>query len=218
MLFRNIKYLIVAMEILLFYLFSGLALSASLMVVLSFNPVHSVLFLIIVFCNATGILLLLEVEFLGLVFLVVYVGAIAVLFLFVVMMLNIKLGSEKEAFKYLPIGVIFGILFVLEVLLMLNKDLVQLFHFYPAGFSYSDWFLMLDSLNNIEVIGQFLYTKHFAVFLVAGLVLIVSMVSAITLTLKTRESLKRQFIHLQVSRNMMKATFKSRSVGQAFLK
>jgi NADH-quinone oxidoreductase subunit J len=203
------------METFLFYLFSGLALSSAFMVVLSYNPVHSVLFLILVFCNATGILLLLEVEFLGLVFLVVYVGAIAVLFLFVVMMLNIKIGSEKEAFKYLPIGFILGFLFILEVLVLLNKDLVQLFYFYPTDFYYSEWFFNIDSINNIEVIGQFFYAKYFVVFLIAGLVILVSMVSAITITLKTRETLKRQFIHLQVSRNMTKATFKSRSIDRS---
>ena len=200
------------MEFLLFYFFSGLAISSAIMVIICYNPVHSILFIILVFCNSTGIILLIEVEFLGLVFLVVYVGAIAVLFLFVVMMLNIKLGSnENESFKYVPIGVLLGLLFVLEVLLMLNKDLVKLFALYSSNFCYSEWFLVLDSITNIEVLGQFLYTKYLAVFLVAGFILLVSMVSAITITLKTRGFLKRQFIYLQVSRDIVSSVFLVRS-------
>ena len=196
------------MEFFLFYLFSGLAISSAIMVILCYNPVHSILFIILVFCNATGILLLLEVEFLGLVFLVVYVGAIAVLFLFVVMMINIKIGSnENESFKYFPIGVLLGLLFLLEVLLMLNKDIVKLFALYQPNFYYSNWFLVLDPVTNIQILGQVLFSKHIGLFLVAGFVLLVSMVSAITITIKTRGLIKRQFIHLQISRNTVSSVF-----------
>ena len=104
------------LESILFYAFSTVAILSGLMVIRAENPVHSVLFLILTFFNVSGLLLLLEVEFLAMVFLVVYVGAIAVLFLFVVMMLNIKLGRDSnDLFQYLPIGAIIGLIFLMEI-------------------------------------------------------------------------------------------------------
>lgn len=110
---------------LLFYLFSSIALISGVMVITARNPVHSVLFLILVFCNAAGLLILLELDFFAMIFLVVYVGAIAVLFLFVVMMLNIKLSEVNEnILRYLPIGGLIGILFLFEILIIVDNDFI----------------------------------------------------------------------------------------------
>ena len=114
-------------ELALFYFFSGIALFSAIMVISARNPVHSVLFLILVFCNSAGLLILLEAEFLALLFIVVYVGAIAVLFLFVVMMLNVKISEvQDEVLQYLPIGGLIGIVFLLEIFLIIfvGKNIV----------------------------------------------------------------------------------------------
>lgn len=114
----------------LFYIFSSLAIMAGVMVIRSKNPVNSVLFLVLVFCNATGLLILVDLDFFAMIFLVVYVGAIAILFLFVVMMLNIKLTEINEnIFRYLPMGGLIGIIFLFEVFLMIDNDLAPLIQF-----------------------------------------------------------------------------------------
>jgi len=116
----------------LFYLFSSIALISGVMVITARNPVHSVLFLILVFCNAAGLLILLELDFFAMIFLVVYVGAIAVLFLFVVMMLNIKLAEVNEnILRYLPIGGLIGILFLFEILVVVDNDFIPVLD--PSG-------------------------------------------------------------------------------------
>jgi NADH:ubiquinone oxidoreductase subunit 6 (subunit J) len=130
-------------EATLFYLFSSLALVSAIMVIRAKNPVHSVLFLIFVFCNAAGLLLLLDLDFFAMIFLVVYVGAIAVLFLFVVMMLNIKLAEISEnVLRYLPIGGLIGFIFLVETLLVLDTDLIPL-----LDLSYSQQGLKAVSLS-----------------------------------------------------------------------
>nr|YP_008802530.1 NADH dehydrogenase subunit 6 [Monomastix sp. OKE-1]AGZ90183.1 NADH dehydrogenase subunit 6 [Monomastix sp. OKE-1] len=114
----------------LFYLFSSIALISGVMVITAKNPVHSVLFLILVFCNAAGLLILLNLDFFAMIFLIVYVGAIAVLFLFVVMMLNIKLAEINESIlRYLPVGGFIGLLFVFEILLVIDNDLIPVLVF-----------------------------------------------------------------------------------------
>ena len=119
-------------ETFLFYIFSSIALISGVMVIRSKNPVHSVLFLILVFCNAAGLLILLDLDFFAMIFLVVYVGAIAVLFLFVVMMLNIKLAEIHEnVLRYLPIGGLIGLIFLFEVLLVVDNDLIPLLSVSP---------------------------------------------------------------------------------------
>lgn len=126
----------------LFYLFSSIALISGVMVITAKNPVHSVLFLILVFCNAAGLLVLLNLDFFAMIFLIVYVGAIAVLFLFVVMMLNIKLAEINEnILRYLPIGGFIGLLFVFEILLVIDNDLIPVLvfpesqnHVFSSGF------------------------------------------------------------------------------------
>ena len=161
----------------LFYIFSSIALISGVMVIRSKNPVHSVLFLILVFCNAAGLLILLDLDFFAMIFLVVYVGAIAVLFLFVVMMLNIKLAEINEnILRYFPIGGLIGLIFLFEVLLVVDNDLIpvlstsslymesnSIFSFLELlsykikglslllnqNLSYSEYLKDVDSLNNI---------------------------------------------------------------------
>jgi NADH-quinone oxidoreductase subunit J len=220
------------MEYILFYLFSALVLVSSVIVVTAKNPVHSVLFLVLVFCNATGLLLLLEIEFIAIIFLVVYIGAIAVLFLFVVMMLNIRenaplfgMQSTGEVFSYIPVGLLLVFVFLLEVFLVIQKDLGS-FVFcgsssLPSGLFYTSWFSFIDGVSqgssNLETLGQVLYTYYFYFFLVAGLVLLVAVIGAVVLTLQIKSNIvvysssisvvKRQLVSQQLSRDACRAVF-----------
>jgi NADH-quinone oxidoreductase subunit J len=195
-------------ELTLFYFFSGVALFSAIMVISARNPVHSVLFLILVFCNSAGLLILLEAEFLALIFIVVYVGAIAVLFLFVVMMLNVKITEiQDEVLQYLPIGGLIGIVFLLEIFLIIEGDFVSLINPNQDNAVYIDWFAQIDSISNIQTLGNVLYTDYVLFFLLAGVILLIAMVGAIVLTMSTRSSLRRQFIYQQVSRDFDNAVF-----------
>ena len=195
-------------ELTLFYFFSGVALFSAIMVISARNPVHSVLFLILVFCNSAGLLILLEAEFLALIFIVVYVGAIAVLFLFVVMMLNVKITEiQDEVLQYLPIGGLIGIVFLLEIFLIIEGDFVSLIIPNQDNTVYIDWFAQIDSISNIQTLGNVLYTDYVLFFLLAGVILLIAMVGAIVLTMSTRSSLRRQFIYQQVSRDFDNAVF-----------
>ena len=195
-------------ELTLFYFFSGVALFSAIMVISARNPVHSVLFLILVFCNSAGLLILLEAEFLALIFIVVYVGAIAVRFLFVVMMLNVKITEiQDEVLQYLPIGGLIGIVFLLEIFLIIEGDFVSLINPNQDNAVYIDWFAQIDSISNIQTLGNVLYTDYVLFFLLAGVILLIAMVGAIVLTMSTRSSLRRQFIYQQVSRDFDNAVF-----------
>lgn len=152
-------------ELTLFYFFFGVALFSAIMVISARNPVHSVLFLILVFCNSAGLLILLEAEFLALIFIVVYVGAIAVLFLFVVMMLNVKITEiQDEVLQYLPIGGLIGIVFLLEIFLIIEGDFVSLINPNQDNAVYIDWFAQIDSISNIQTLGNVLYTDYVLFF------------------------------------------------------
>jgi len=195
-------------ELTLFYFFSGIALFSAIMVISARNPVHSVLFLILVFCNSAGLLILLEAEFLALIFIVVYVGAIAVLFLFVVMMLNVKITEiQDEVLQYLPIGGLIGIVFLLEIILIIDGDFVSLINPSAENPVYIDWFAQVDPITNIQTLGNVLYTDYVLFFLLAGVILLVAMVGAIVLTMSTRSSVRRQFIYQQVARDFDNAVF-----------
>ena len=212
---------------LLFYIFSSFALVSGVMVIQARNPVHSVLFLILVFFNSAGLLLLLGLDFFALIFLVVYVGAIAVLFLFVVMMLSISLAeiNEKRA-RYLPIGGALGFLFLLEIFLIIDNDLRHLTpSFLLLNLPLSDseisssldnsafvasqqildlsmvqWSNLLSTSSNIEAIGMCIYTYFFFFFLLASIILLVAMIGAIVLTMSKEVSLKRQKVFQQNTR------------------
>ena len=159
-------------EVLLFYIFSAIAIISGSMVISARNPIHSVLFLVLVFCNAAGLLILLETEFLAMLFLVVYVGAIAVLFLFVVMMLNVRITELNESIlRYIPIGGIILLIFLFEILSVINGDLVPFFSskLFVLDSDYISlnhnlnitfWSNQINPLTNVASLGEVLYTYY----------------------------------------------------------
>jgi NADH:ubiquinone oxidoreductase subunit 6 (subunit J) len=201
-------------EVLLFYILGSLALVSGGLVVSARNPIHSILFLVLVFCNSAGLLLLLETEFLAMIFLVVYVGAIAVLFLFVVMMLNIRITELKESvFRYIPIGGLVLIVFFLEIISVINGDLVPFFSYANLNLDSQTILLQQDliltlwsnnihPITNIEAIGELLYTYYFYCFLMASLILLVAMIGAILLTMRKQFNVRRQEVFDQVFNNL----------------
>lgn len=195
-------------EYILFIIFSLLTIFSSIMVVNSTNPVHSVLFLILAFCNSAAIILSMGVEFLGLVFIVVYVGAIAVLFLFVVMMLNVKVPHRgADLYSLLPVGGIVGMILLFELTTLINTSSYDSIKD-KNTFMYIDW-LQFDAIDNLASLGQLLYTYYVYYFLIAGFILLVSIVGAIVLTMQVQSGVKRQLIHEQVSRDFTRAIFLS---------
>jgi NADH-quinone oxidoreductase subunit J len=181
---------------LFFYLFSVVAIASAVMVISSRNPVHSVLFLILTFFNAAGLFILMGAEFLALILVVVYVGAVAVLFLFVVMMLDVDFTELRQgALSYLPIGGAIGMILLVELLLVLGS-----WHFAGSAGKIAEP-ITAGGVTNTEALGQILYTKYFFYFQVAGLVLLVAMIGAIVLTLRHKPGVRRQNVSDQVARN-----------------
>ena len=176
-----------------FYFFSLVAVLSALMVISARNPVHSVLFLILSFVNASGLFILLGAEFLAMILVVVYVGAVAVLFLFVVMMLDINFVKLREGFlQYLPFGALLGIVLIIELgILFLTKS------FSENSLTKFVELPIMDEVENTKLIGQVLYTNYFYLFQISGLILLVAMVGSITLTLRDRGQVKRQNISQQ---------------------
>ena len=176
-----------------FYVFSLVAVLSALMVISARNPVHSVLFLILSFVNASGLFILLGAEFLAMILVVVYVGAVAVLFLFVVMMLDINFVKLREGFlQYLPFGALLGIVLIIELgILFLTRSFSEnsLSKFVESP--------IMNEVENTKLIGQVLYTDYFYLFQISGLILLVAMVGSITLTLRDRGQVKRQNISQQ---------------------
>ena len=176
-----------------FYVFSFVAVLSALMVISARNPVHSVLFLILSFVNASGLFVLLGAEFLAMILVVVYVGAVAVLFLFVVMMLDINFVKLREGFlQYLPFGALLGIVLIIELgILFLTRSFSEnsLSKFVESP--------VMNEIENTKLIGQVLYTDYFYLFQISGLILLVAMVGSITLTLRDRGQVKRQNISQQ---------------------
>ena len=195
------------MENLLFLMFSFLLIISSLCVILSNNSIYSVLFLVLSFISASGLLFLLECEFIALLFLIIYVGAIAVLFLFVIMMLDIKIvESPKDIFKYLPIGSVLGGLFFIEVFLIVNNTLNINPYNSKVGVSfnnfYINWYGMIDYIIDIKSLGQVLYTHYILQLLITGLILLLAVVGSVVLTMTNSSiKLKKQVLFKQVSRN-----------------
>lgn len=190
------------LELLLFYLFSSVALISAIMVISLTNAVHSVLFLIIVFCNVAGLLLLFGAEFLAFLLLIVYVGAIAVLFLFVVMMLNIKTSTFKaHLWSIAPVSLLIFISFALQVTSNLNTSFEILTSSKFIHLYWDNWFLENGNLNNVEVVGNVLYTNYSFVFLLSGFILLIAMIGAIVLTMHQKSNVKKQSISIQLSRD-----------------
>ena len=177
----------------IFYLFASVSVAGAFMVIAARNPVYSVLFLILTFFNAAGLFVLLGAEFLALILLVVYVGAVAVLFLFVVMMLDVDFVELSEGFlQYLPIGATVGIIMLVELVMV----------FASYGFSGETTFPQAapDGVTNTEALGRILYTDYIYFFQSAGAILLVAMIGAIVLTLDKRTSPKKQNVAKQNSR------------------
>jgi NADH-ubiquinone oxidoreductase chain 6 len=184
----------------LFSLFSSIALVSASLVIRAKNPVHSVLFLVLVFCNTSGLLILLGLDFFAMILLVVYVGAIAVLFLFVVMMFNIKIAEIHEnALRYLPVGGIIGLIFLCEIVLIVDNDSIPLLPgvFNSDSLSYSVYASQLQSWTNIESVGNLLYTTYSLFFLLASIILLVAMIGAIVLTMHKTAVVKTQDVYEQ---------------------
>jgi NADH-quinone oxidoreductase subunit J len=189
----------------LFYVFSSVLLISSVLVVISQNAIFSVLFLVLSFLSSACLLFLLKCEFLSLMFILIYVGAIAILFLFVVMMLDLKtLNSKKDSLKYLPFGLVIGTVFLTEILLVIKETFKsnpyqdELLYNY-----YVNWYDKIDTFTEIQTLGQILYTQYVLQFLVAGNVLLLATVAAVVLTLgtSTENREKTQVIFKQLSRN-----------------
>lgn len=178
-----------------FYLFATLAVASAVLVVTARNPVHSVLFLILCFFNAAGLFVLLGAEFLAMILVVVYVGAVAVLFLFVVMMLDVDFVELREGFlNYLPIGAVIGLILMVELIVLYGT-----WHLSPDLLAHVST-PQPDDISNTEAIGLVLYTKYIFWFQTAGLILLVAMIGAIVLTMRHKPNVKRQVIADQVAR------------------
>jgi NADH-quinone oxidoreductase subunit J len=185
-------------QALAFWLFAIVLVGAGAMVVTARNPVHSVLFLILAFFNAAGLFVLLGAEFLAMILVVVYVGAVAVLFLFVVMMLDINFAELREGFlRYLPIGTLIGLVLLAELLLV-----------FGAWITAPDVAAAITApappaarVPNTVALGTLLYTRYVYVFQAAGVILLIAMIGAIVLTLRRRPDVRRQRIAVQHARS-----------------
>ena len=189
---------------LFFYFFSAITVFSALMVIISRNTVYSVFFLILVFITVSILFIMIGAEFLGMIMLIVYVGAVAVLFLFVVMMLNVSEqiteSSKRKGFiNNISVGSIVGIIIFLELLVAVG------------GWKYKDTFVPLSSselnnnLSNTHALGNILYTEYIHLFQIAGMILLIAMIGAITLTFTKRENIKRQNYFEQIDREKSSA-------------
>ena len=185
----------------LFYLFALGVIFSGIMVISSLNPVHSVLWLIFAFTNASALFILLEVEFLAFIFLIVYVGAIAILFLFVIMMLNLTdfgYNINSDMSNYLPAGLIIGIVFLFEILIWHNHSE----GYYLSSDCVPIYYNCVIPSPNIEIIGRVLYTDFYYLFLLASFILLVAMIGAIVLTHEINIEIRRQDLFIQTSRQL----------------
>jgi len=189
---------------LFFYFFSFILIVSALMTILSQNSIYSVLFLVLSFVSSSSILFLLECEYISLIFIIIYVGAIAVLFLFVVMMLDVKtVYLAKDSLKYFPFGSFIGIVFLIEILLIVPSTFESI-NPYNASFlwnCYFDWFNKLDYFNEVMSIGHLLYTDYIIQFLLSGNILLLATIGPVTLVLiRSTKITKKQVTFKQLSR------------------
>lgn len=182
---------------LVFYLFAAVAVAAGVMVISARNPVHSVLFLVLAFFNGAGLFVLMGAEFLAMILVVVYVGAVAVLFLFVVMMLDINFAELREGFlTHLPIGALVGLILLVELALVFTTWAVAPEAAQLAAAPMPD----MAQVTNTEALGRLLYTRYVYLFQAAGVILLVAMVGAMVLTHRVRKGVRKQRISEQVGR------------------
>jgi NADH-quinone oxidoreductase subunit J len=183
-------------QALAFYVFSAIAIASAVMVIAARNPVHSVFFLILAFFNAAGLFVLIGAEFLAMILVVVYVGAVAVLFLFVVMMLDINFVALRQGFlQYLPVGATIGFILLVELVLVFSAWAVG-----PGTLGLAAPAPSPAEIANTDALGRLLYTRYVFAFQAAGLILLVAMVGAIVLTLRSRVGVRRQQIARQLAR------------------
>ena len=182
------------MTIFLFFIVSIIIITSSLLVILSKNPIHSVLFLILVFFNTAILFLFSGAEFLAMILLIVYIGAVAVLFLFVIMMLDINTAKLRQSFlNYLPIGLFVGFVILLELLYVVSQSKLNFLSKNIAENKITN-----EIFENTKIIGNVLYTDYFLLFQLSGIILLVAMIGAILLTLRKREGAKKQNIYKQI--------------------
>ena len=195
---------------LFFYLFAAVCVASAVMVIVSKNPVHSVLYLILAFVNASGLFVLMGAEFLAMILVVVYVGAVAVLFLFVIMMLDVDFTELREGFiQYLPVGLVIGGIFLFELLLTVSYWVIN--PTTPKAITAA----IPTNVTNTEALGLVLYTKYIHYFQLSGMILLVAMIGAIVLTLRHKVSVKRQDINVQNARTPeMAMAVRKVAVGQ----
>ncbi|WP_315756752.1 MULTISPECIES: NADH-quinone oxidoreductase subunit J [unclassified Bradyrhizobium] len=195
---------------LFFYLFAAVCVASAVMVIISKNPVHSVLYLILAFVNASGLFVLMGAEFLAMILVVVYVGAVAVLFLFVIMMLDVDFTELREGFlQYMPIGLVIGGIFLFELLLTVSYWVIN--PSTPKAITAA----IPTNVTNTEALGLVLYTKYIHYFQLSGMILLVAMIGAIVLTLRHKASVKRQDINVQNARTPeMAMAVRKVAVGQ----
>ncbi|MFV3073405.1 NADH-quinone oxidoreductase subunit J [Niveispirillum fermenti] len=181
-----------------FYAFAFVLLASAVQVITAKNPVHSVLFLILAFFNAAGLFVLIGAEFVAMILVIVYVGAVAVLFLFVVMMLDINFQELRQGFmRYMPVGLVIGAILAVELVFLAVTQLAG----GPVGGTADNAPIPpVDQVTNTEAIGQILYTDYVYAFQVSGLILLVAMIGAIVLTLRSRPGVRRQQIGQQLDR------------------
>ncbi len=186
------------LQALFFYLFAFIALGSALMVISVRNPVHAVLFLILTFFNSAGLFLLTGAEFLAMILLVVYVGAVAVLFLFVVMMLDVDFAELRtKALDYAPVGFLIGLILAIELIVVIGGSVLS-----PELIAHPAMPIpAISERTNTAALGDVLYTHYVYFFQIAGLVLLVAMIGAIVLTLRHKPHIKRQNISAQVARS-----------------
>ena len=224
-------------ETLFFYTFSTIALISAIFVIYSTNTIYSAFFLILVFINSSGLLILSEIEFLSIMLIIIYVGAITVLFIFVIMMLDINILIDKNKidnnFGYLPIIFLISFIFFLETFIVFSKIFTSYYHLinnsifyqkYQVLFSFlpekpnvyvyfnvkpflKSFIAQLDTITNIETIGQILYSYYTFFFLVSGIILLIALIGSVTLTKKEKRKIFKQNIYKQLSRNSLKAIF-----------
>lgn len=178
-----------------------LGVISAIMVVKTKNPVNAVFYLVLVFAEIAGVIIMLGAEFMGVIFIVVYVGAIAVLFLFVVMMLNVrKVEANEHVVRYIPIGGLIGGILLMEVLYVYKEEIAK-----GGVFERSEWIREILGVSNIEGIGEVLYTYNIYGFMLAGMVLLVAMIGTIVLTLHHSKEVKKQDIYKQEMRKHKEA-------------
>jgi NADH-quinone oxidoreductase subunit J len=190
-------------QIVMFYVFAAVTVASGVMVVAARNPVHSVLFLILAFFNSAGLFVLLGAEFLAMILVIVYVGAVAVLFLFVVMMLDIDFAQLRSGFmRYLPVGALIGVILLAELVLVFGSWVMA-----PsvAAVAAAPLPSGTNTITNTRALGDLLYTRYIFAFQAAGIILLIAMIGAIVLTLRRRPDTRRQSIPAQLARTRAEA-------------